>query len=207
MGGVELSFSEAVVVLQRGEVILFPTETFWGIGGSCFSETAVNAVYQIKQRGVHFPLPLVAGSLEQAACVADISFLPLDFARSFWPGAVTILLPAKDTVPQRLLGQEKKVAVRVTAHSTLASLCLAVGTPLTASSANKSGQPAVSQRHDLASFLLTETAGVLVEGESPAGALPSSIVEPLGDKKLLLRREGAVPLSAFEALGYTVVSL
>ena len=213
--------------LRAGGVLIFPTETFYGMGCLAAHADAVARVYQLKHRPVHKPLPLLAASAAQVDEVAELAAMPKGL-EAFWPGPLTVLLPARARLPQALVNAEGLVAVRVTPHPLAAQLAVEAGGPLTASSANLSGGEAVRSPQQLDPALLDalhrmakEMSSVssdahmhnhqplLLGGPLPAGGLPSTMVEPLGSARggavrLRMVRNGAVSAAELEAAGFTV---
>ena len=220
--------AQAARFLRAGGVLIFPTETFYGMGCLAAHAEAVARVYQLKCRPVHKPLPLLAAHAAQVDDVAELAAMPKGLA-AFWPGPLTVLLPARACLPQALVNAEGQVAVRVTPHPLAAQLAVEAGGALTASSANLSGGEAVRSPQQLAPALLdalrhaaqempVSASGkdllqnqqpILLGGPPPAGGLPSTVVEPLGCAKdgtgrLRMLRAGAVSVAELVAAGFTV---
>lgn len=201
---VGMDLAQAARFLRGGGVIVFPTETFYGVGCLAAHADAVARVYQLKRRPVHKPLPLLAASTAQVDEVADLAAMPHGLA-DFWPGPLTVLLPARACLPQALVNAQGLVAVRVTPHPLAAQLAIEAGGALTASSANLSGGESVRTPQQLDPALLDALQGMarhlpwvkecpeqaepaeesqtqlplLIGGPLPAGGLPSTVVEPL----------------------------
>ncbi|SCZ64526.1 L-threonylcarbamoyladenylate synthase [Thiohalomonas denitrificans] len=133
-------------VLQSGGVIAYPTEGVWGLGCDPANSSAVEAIFRLKGRAAAKGLILVAAEFRQL----EPWLAPLDpESRSrvlpSWPGPVTWLLPARPSVPSWLRGRHATLAVRVSDHPVVQSLCRTAGMPLVSTSANRSGgHPAVS---------------------------------------------------------------
>lgn len=200
-----MDMAQAARFLRGGGVMVFPTETFYGMGCLAAHAEAVARVYQLKRRSVHKPLPLLAAHAAQVDEVAELAAMPKGLA-AFWPGPLTVLLPARARLPQALVNAEGLVAVRVTPHPLAAQLAVEAGGALTASSANLSGGEAVRSPHRLDPALLDALQHMaqempwpasdsdhtqyqqplqlqlplLIGGPLPAGGLPSTVVEPLG---------------------------
>lgn len=203
--------------LQGECAALFPTETFYAVGCCALSARAVALVYQLKGRSVQKPLPLLAASAEQAASVVRLDCVPKALITRFWPGPLTLLLPARcdgsgqPLLPQILCNAEGKAAIRVSSHPTAAALAQAVGSVITASSANLSGHPSARLAADLAPALVS---GVLAQGgclvpltgPEPAGGMPSTLLEPLPDGRLRLRRAGAICVETLAEAGFVCCS-
>lgn len=200
--------------LRDGGVLAFPTETFYGLGCCADQAVAVARVYQAKRRPVHMPLPLLAGSLDLLRPYVTLEQAPEALLTAFWPGPLTVVLTARLTplegrrlLAPQLVNLRGKAAVRLTPHPLAARLSCLAGAPLTASSANISGQAAARVPEELDERLLAALTGpddgVVVSGPAPAGGVPSTIVEPLAGTDLRVLRLGAVSLEALKAAGFT----
>ncbi|MDR2574254.1 MAG: L-threonylcarbamoyladenylate synthase [Desulfovibrio sp.] len=208
------TLADAARCLSRGGALIFPTETFYALGCLASDAAAVARIYHIKGREAALPLPLLAADREQAAWAACLEAVPQGLFDRFWPGPLTVLLPARPSLPAALVNSQGKTAVRVSSHRQAAELARLAGGPLTASSANPHGRPAVHQFRNIEAALLRTLdehsldAG-LFKGEPPTGGLPSTLVEPLetmSRNRPLLRlvRAGAVSTGALEAAGFCV---
>lgn len=138
------AIAAAVAVLHKECVIAYPTEAVFGVGCDPDSETAVNRLLELKQRPVEKGLILIAANFEQLKPYIDDSMLT-DTQReaifACWPGPVTFVFPAPATTPRWLTGRFDSLAVRVTDHPLVVSLCQAYGKPLVSTSANLTGLP------------------------------------------------------------------
>ena len=206
-------FASAAACMAEGGLAVYPTETFFGIGCRADRADAVLRIFEAKRRKADMPLPVILGSAEQLELVAaPRPAIAADLAdlAAFWPGPFTLLLPALPTLPEALTGGTGNIALRVSSHPDARALALACGCPIVSSSANISGRAPVTQASeldpDLLAFLRPGLDGVLALPNSPApgGGLASTIVQPLGSRHLLLRREGALPLSALRDAGFTL---
>lgn len=127
--------------LRAGGVIGFPTDTAYGLGADPFNESAVRRIFEIKGRPEAKPILLIASSLEMAGRVAHLSDTALALAERFWPGPLTIIVPARDTVPSLVTGRSGTIGVRLPDADFARRLMDAWGQPITATSANRSGMP------------------------------------------------------------------
>ena len=150
-------------------MLAFPTETFYGLGCCADQAVAVARVYQAKRRPVHMPLPLLAGSLELLRPYVTLEQAPEALLTAFWPGPLTVVLTARLTplegrrpLAPQLVNPRGKAAVRLTPHPLAARLSCLAGAPLTASSANISGQAAARVPDELDERLLA-TPAVAIE--------------------------------------------
>ncbi len=200
-----LDFDAAKDSILHGNIIIFPTETFFGIGGRALYSPAVTAVYRVKRRAHNLPLPVAVGDIAQLPLVArEMPPALLDIARYFWPGPLSVVCPAAQQVPALLTGGTGKIAVRVSSHPAVRDLCLACG-PLCASSANISGREPVTRVGELDPDLLRRVDGVYDALPEPAGGLPSTIVELRDEKSLMILREGAIDADSLREHGWNVL--
>ena len=199
-----LDFDAARETILHGNIIIFPTETFFGIGGRALYSPAVTAVYRVKRREHSLALPVAIGDIAQLPLVVeDVPPALLDIARHFWPGPLSVVCPAAPQVPALLTGGTGKLAVRVSSHPAVRDLCIACG-PLCASSANVSGRDPVTRVEDLDPELLQRVDGVFDAPPEPAGSLPSTLVELRDEKTLVILRRGAVDVECLKERGWEV---
>lgn len=199
-----VDLKHAAELMLDGHPVIFPTETFFALGSRALDADATARVYRAKHRSTVRPLPLILGNWEQLDMVAKVpdGFMPL--LKRFWPGPLSVLFPARLRVPDILTGGTGRVAVRLSSHPVARALAEAVGEPITSSSANISGTPAVVSADQLDKELLVSVKGVLDEPPTPAGGLPSTLVELLEDGKLHILRSGAVTSAELIAAGFEV---
>jgi len=180
-----------VRVLAKGGVIVYPTETFYGLGANCFDRKAVRKIYRLKHRTLSKPLPLVISDLEMLKQV--VSEVPPVFQRlasAFWPGPLTLIMKAAPRVLKEIKGTSGSVGVRLTDHSWLRDLIRLIGFPLTATSANISGQAEISDPRK-AIEVFEGKVDLIVDGGHTLGVLPSTVLDLTPDSPQILR-EGAV---------------
>lgn len=131
----------AAQAARAGGLIAYPTEAVWGLGCLPDNHQAVRRLLALKQRDAAKGLILIAASLEQLQpFMAPLTEAQTERLRSSWPGPITWLVPARDTVPDWLTGGRPSIAVRVSSHQPVIDLCLASGSALVSTSANLSGQ-------------------------------------------------------------------
>ncbi|HYQ79959.1 MAG TPA: L-threonylcarbamoyladenylate synthase [Anaeromyxobacteraceae bacterium] len=184
----------AAAVLRGGGLVVYPTETFYGLGALLHSAEAVARLAAAKLRPEGKPLPLVAADLAMARAVAA-AFPPQAerLAARFWPGPLTLVLAAAPGLPPEVAG-DGTVGVRVPGSALARELSRLAGGPLTSTSANLAGGPPVTRPGDLDPGLRSRVDAVLDGGEVPGG-LPSTVVA-LGPGGARLLRAGAVPWEA-----------
>ena len=185
--------AEAAKILQRGGVVIYPTETLFAIGCSVRCESAVRRVAACKGRGEAKPFPLIIGSREQLQqAAAENGEDAARLMKAFWPGGLSILLPARSELPSGLISREGLISLRWTSHPDAQALCCECGSPIVATSANISGQPAVTRSEDLEPELTSLADKVLRLPCSDHSGQPSTMVRPLGGGRLRLIREGTI---------------
>ncbi len=136
--------ADGIAALKAGELVVYPTETFYALGADAFSSTALRRLFRVKGREPGRPVGLIAADSAMAFSVARE--IPIDARRlagAFWPGPLTIVLPARDGLAPELTGPDG-VGVRVSPNPVAHALSAAIGRPITATSANLSGKPPAS---------------------------------------------------------------
>jgi len=208
----ETPLVRAARTLKGGGCIVYPTETFYALGASVGSAQALERVNAIKGRPRSKPLPVIIGDTSQLGQVlaGDIESWPgLALARElmerFWPGPLSIIVPARAGLPAPLLDARGCVSVRLTPHLQARQLCMAVGTPLAATSANVSGDPAVNDIGELSPAVCLGADYVLAGDPTPAGGQASTVLRPVGGGQAVLYRAGAVPVEALFQAGVRLV--
>ncbi len=184
-----------VGILAADGVMAYPTETFYGLGAVLFSRKAVRRVFRLKARDAGKPLSLVVAGMdmiERLAMEPPPVFYRL--AEEFWPGPLTLVLKAAESFPPELAGPGHSVAVRIPPAAWLRGLIAEIGLPITATSANISGEKEVSDPAEVRR-LFEGKVDVILDGGPTPGGLPSTIVDLSGECPRVVR-EGAVPAAA-----------
>lgn len=168
---------EALRLVGRGGVLVFPTETVYGLGGCPMDEKVIGRIFSIKDRPVGKPLPLVAAHLEAVRrAVAWWPSWAQALADAFWPGPLTLVLPAAPGFPRDLVSQQGTIALRISSHPVPKRLADACGGWIVATSANLSGEPPVRDPNKLSKTLLQRVDGLL-DGGLLEKEVPSTVVE------------------------------
>jgi len=185
-----VAMSQAAAILRNGGLVAFPTDTVYGLAVDPRQDDAVERLYDAKGRDRGMAIPLIAGRIEQALEAARLGARERRLAEAFWPGPLSIVLPALPTIAAAVRGPGGTVAVRVPDHAVARGLALALGFPITATSANLSGQPAAASAEAIDPTLASRLDAVIDVGAAPGGP-PSTIVEltPEGPR---LVRAGAI---------------
>lgn len=178
--------NKAVAVLRKGGVILYPTDTLYGLGVDASNTDALKKLYTIKEREPGKPVSVIVESLEAAASYVEITPLARTLAEKFLPGALTLVL--------KKVGSDETLAIRIPNSPTCLAIAKQFGKPFTATSANKSNMASLRSVPGILAQL-GESANkidlVIDIGELP-NSLPSTVVDVRGEKPIVLR-EGAIP--------------
>jgi len=185
------ALAHAAEVLRSGGVVAYPTDTLYALAVDPRNASAVERLFELKGRNASVAIPLIAATVEQARTAGEFSPAHLRLARAFWPGPLTIVVPANASVAPLLLGGGSTIAVRVPAHAVATALAAELDGCITSTSANRSGQPAATNAPQVDAELGDAVDVMLDGGPSPGGA-PSTIVE-IVDGRVRLVRAGAVP--------------
>jgi len=184
--------SRAAALVRAGGIVAYPTDTFYGLAANPASVAAVLQLYRIKGRQVDQAIPLIAANIEQLeACAGTLGRLARILVERFWPGPLTIVIPAWDGLVDAVHAGTGTVAVRVPAHPTARALAAACGWPITSTSANRSGDPALTTPEAVRLALGPDLDAIVDGGTSPGGQ-SSTIVDVTGREPRLVRA-GAVP--------------
>ena len=181
----------AVDALRRGEVVVFPTETLYGLGADAFNSAAVEKILELKGRDPGNPIPvLVADRRMLDGLVVQISPLAEALLLKFWPGPLTIVLPARADIPRPLVNSRGGVGVRISISPIAAKLVEKLGRPLTATSANPSGQAPARTVEEAKNFFAGKI-DLFIDGGELISKTGSTVVE-IRDNSLAIVREGEI---------------
>ena len=186
--------------LAAGELVVFPTETVYGLGANALDAAAVRKIYGAKGRPADNPLIVHLAGVEALATVAlpDPAGRWELLARRFWPGPLTLVLPRGPAVPDVVTAGLDSVAVRVPRHPVALGLLRAAGCPVAAPSANRSGRPSPTRAEHVLADLEGRVAWVLDAGPTAVG-LESTVLDLTGEVPTVLR-PGGVPVEALLAV-------
>jgi L-threonylcarbamoyladenylate synthase len=182
--------AQAADVLREGGVVAYPTDTLYGLGVDPRHDAAVARLFALKGRPATLAVPLIAASLEQAEMAGTFGAQERRLAQVFWPGPLTIIVPARPGLAARLLAGGSTVAIRVPAHPVAQALAAALRFCVTSTSANPSAESAPARPEELTSVIASGVDLLLDAGPAPGGP-PSTIVE-VTSRGLRLVRAGAL---------------
>ena len=195
----------AATLIKKGELVAIPTETVYGLGANGLDENAVAKIFQAKGRPQDNPLILhLYGAEQMGDFCQNIPESAWTLAKTFWPGPLTMVLPAKSIVPKRTTGGLDTVAVRCPDSDITREIIRLAGVPLAAPSANISGKPSTTTaqhvRHDHDGRI-----AAIVDGGPCRVGVESTIVDLTGPEPRLLRPGGITPHQLWEVLGDIII--
>jgi tRNA threonylcarbamoyl adenosine modification protein (Sua5/YciO/YrdC/YwlC family) len=181
-----LGFIAATAAAKRGELVVMPTDTVYGIGTDAFSINGVEKLLAAKGRERNMPTPVLIGNPNAlSALTARVDQRMQDLVQSFWPGALTLIVKQQPTLNWDLGDTSGTVALRMPMHPVAIELLNLVG-PMAVSSANKSGQAAATSS-EMAIEQLGDSVSIYLSGEQTAVALPSTILDLTGEAVKVIR--------------------
>ena len=191
------NIDEAIQIISNNGVISYPTDTLYGLGGNPFSQETLDRIIAIKGRPTDKGLPLLLDDAESMMdfCLgrSDIAIL---LAREFWPGSLTLVLPAAPCIHPQVTGSKGTVALRVPNHTVPRALARSLGGTIVGTSANPSGGNDPINAHDVERMLGSKVDYILNGGPAYRG-LPSTILDITKDRPKIIR-DGALSRAAIE---------
>lgn len=195
-----------VLELQRGGLVIYPTETLYALGCLATLHPAVERVYAAKGRPADKPLPLIIADWDMAGRFLRLDGPGLALARKFWPGPLSIVTQVDSSISPLAKDQAGRSAVRMTPHVIAARLCQEAGAPLVSSSANRSGHPPVSRPGDLDPELVRQSGALVLDATPwPEGGAPSTLVRMLDGNAVQVLRAGAISTQEIVSCGFEVI--
>jgi len=185
------TIEDALDALRAGELVVYPTETFYGLAADPSSKSALQRLFAIKGRDAAKTVAMIAADTRSAFSLArEVSPIARRLAECFWPGPLTLVLPADAQVASELVGSGGGVGVRVSSHPTARALAAGLERPITATSANRSGEPPAKTLAE-ARKALGSKVKVYLEGGTLRTTAPSTVLEVAGNQWRIIR-EAAV---------------
>lgn len=192
-------FQEAREILEADGLLAVPTETFYALACHPFRTEALRRLFAVKERPPDKPILLLVADLGRVAEVADaIPPVAVRLIECFWPGPLTLILPARPELPPLITGGTGTVGVRQPRQRATLALLRALDLPLTGTSANRAGEPPACTAQEVAQALGSKLDGILDDGPCPGG-LPSTVVD-LTTRPPRLVRPGAISLEELREL-------
>jgi L-threonylcarbamoyladenylate synthase len=184
---------ESLKILQKGGIVAYPTESFYALGVLATDERAVRRLYELKKRPPDKPLPVIVGDMDiLKSLVRCIPPQAEALIKRFWPGPLTLIFEAQDSIPVLLTGGTGKIAIRIPGESVALQLTKAVKLPITATSANLSSKPPAERCDEVINYF-KDGVDLIIDGGKTPGGKPSTIVD-ITVTPLRVLREGSIPL-------------
>lgn len=182
---------DCAAVVRKGGVIIFPTDTVYGIGCDPFNDLAVKRIFEIKNREKNKPLPVLAATVDRVGKIARMDRVATTLARSYWPGRLTIVCPLQDRRISSLVSANSgKIAVRIPGNKCILKL-LRECTYLTGTSANRSGEDPM---RDIRQIISSRLEGIdrVLDGGSLTDSMESTVIDVCNQMRPIVLRSGAV---------------
>lgn len=185
--------------LLEGAVAAYPTETFYALGAAAFSKPAVDKIFSLKERDASKPLSFIVSDMDMVGgLVSEMPPVFAALAAEFWPGPLTLVLPASSRLPPHVLGPGGTIALRIPPLAWLRALVRELSEPLTATSANLAGGRELADPAEVRALFEGKVEIILDGGPAPGGA-PSTIVDLSGERPRVLR-EGRIAAARIAAV-------
>ncbi len=184
---------EAVNTINKGGIVAVPTETYYGLAVDYENEAAIKKIFTLKKRAAEKPVLLLVSKVNQlSSLVSSIPDFYYPLIEEFWPGPLTLVFPAREDVSKLLTANTETIGVRQTPHQHARELINKLGKPITATSANISGQPAARTPAEVRE-MFGDQVDMIIESKS-GGELPSTVIKQLG-KRFCIERQGVVDMT------------
>jgi len=188
---VQEQINKGVSILRAGGIAAYPTDTVYGLGASASLPRAVERIYEVKERPLNMPLPLLLSDVSQITGVTEsVPEIAWSLIHAFLPGALTLVLKKSSSVPDIISGGGTTVAVRIPDHPVPVALVEGLGAPIVGTSANLSGKASPLTAEDVHSQLGSKVDFIIDGGRCPGGK-ESTVVDVTGETPMVLR-EGAI---------------
>ena len=185
----KLDLSKAITALRAGQVIVYPTDTLYGLGADIFNENAIKKVFKIKKRGENNPLPVAVSNIKELEKIAIVDDKSRCLIKTFLPGKLTIVLKKKKNVSDLVTGGLDKVAIRIPDNKIALDLLSKFG-PITATSANIHGKKPPVNISDISIQLKVSDIAVYIDDGKLDGK-PTTIVD-MTEKPFKIIRKGTI---------------
>lgn len=185
--------------LERGECIVFPTDTVYGLGARPDLPEATERLFEIKERSRDLTIPVLVAGTADAGSIAELDERAMRLAHAFWPGGLTLVLRrTRGSAPWDLGAARETIGVRVPADGIAVALLASTG-PLAVTSANRSGSPTPSSCAGVRD-MLGDRIAVYICGGDARGETPSTVIEVIGPEPRILRAGAIPPDDVFQVL-------
>jgi L-threonylcarbamoyladenylate synthase len=193
------AIAQAVDVIRAGGLIAYPTDTVYGLGSNALNPQAVRKIFAVKRRPQDQPLPVAVSGRRMAANVAYVDERTARLIDQFWPGALTLVLPKKPSLPPVVTGGHAGVGVRAPNHPVPLALLASTQEPLIGTSANKHGSPPCVDAQGVLNQFDGEV-DLIIDGGT-CNATVSTVLDLTREPPLLLRQGSVTRIRIEDALG------
>ncbi|HEY7321627.1 MAG TPA: L-threonylcarbamoyladenylate synthase [Candidatus Binatia bacterium] len=181
------NLAAAVEALKRGRVIVFPTETLYGLGADALNDSCVEKIFELKGRDRRNPIPVLVANQDMLnTLVAEVPTIAQKLMHQYWPGPLTLVLPGRKNLPKPLCNSAGGVGVRISSQPIANSLVKGMGRPLTATSANPSGKEPARTLQQARSYFAGRI-DFFVDGGTLTSKSGSTVVEVTEDSIRIIR--------------------
>ena len=173
-------------MLKRGKVIIYPTDTVYGLGVNAFDSEAVYKIFRIKKRPLNQALPIAVSGLKMAQSLVNITEKAKRLMETFWPGALTIILEKTSIIPEIVTGGKIGIGIRAPNHPVALTLVEMLNVPIIATSANIHGEISPVNVEEV-SDQLGKSVDLIIDGGTVSGT-PSTIINMLEEPPMIIRK-------------------
>jgi L-threonylcarbamoyladenylate synthase len=181
---------ESIKVIEENGVIVFPTDTVYGLVCDATNQKAIQKLFQIKKRDLKKPIPVFVKDIEMAKQIAMVDEKQESFLKKIWPGKVTVILRAKIDFPEGVLGKDKTIGLRIPDYAPLNALFNKINKPLSGTSANLAGEPSSLDINDIITQFKNEKfqPDLVIDAGMLELSKPSTVIDLTGKKLKILRK-------------------
>ncbi len=182
----EIKKVERVIeLLKEGGVMIYPTDTIYGLGCDIFNKKAIEKIYQLKKRERKKPLSIICADIKEVAKYAIIQDYAYRLMKKYLPGPYTFILKAKNKMPKTFLSKNRTVGIRIPANQICLEIAQKLGNPIITTSLNVSGEEVMADPKELSKEMQNKIDIIINSGPLPKEA--SSIIDLSGDQPIVLR--------------------
>ncbi len=201
-----IPFDDCLLRLRAGKIVALPSETVYGLAGNAFLENTLDLIYELKGRPSTNPLIVHTPSIDRARKLGKFNKNAQKLADAFWPGPLTMILPKKDCIPDRISAGMPTVALRSPAHPLFRKVLLELDFPLAAPSANRSNHISPTCPEHIVESFAEDCPDILDGGRCPIG-VESTVVSLLSAEDIRILRPGPISADEIENIVGTTVHL
>lgn len=190
----KIQYSQIIRHLKNNGLIIYPTETSYGLGADATNQKAVDLIFKIKQRSKKKTLPLIAGSVAMVIKNCELGKIEKNLAQKYWPGPLTLVLKSKDAkLAKGVTSKDKTVAIRVSSNKIAKNIAQKLGNPIISTSANITGEVEGFNFEDIKNIFAKFKNIMFIDGGRLPKSEPSTILSIVDDKIVILR-QGVIKL-------------